>query len=280
MGLAGAATGALLALGLLLIASGLRGGQPTTAGRPPAWLSRTAFAPAVAGVAAAVLMLLLTGWLVGALLVGIAATAGPRAVRRAREQERHVQRTEAVATWTEMLRDTLAAAAGLEQAIQATATLAPAPIRPEITRLAHRLEHGHLPEALDQLADELANPAADRVIVALRTTARHQGRDLSGLLDALVRATRAEADLHRQVHASRARTRTATRVIIATLGLFAAGLVLFNRDYLAPYATVEGQAVLLLVGALVGLGLWLLQRMSRIEQPARVLTRREPGRAS
>ena len=67
-----------------------------------------------------------------------ARRALPRVLGRDPEHARRVARIEAVATWTEMLRDTLSAAAGLEQAILATAPLAPVAIRGEITELAAR----------------------------------------------------------------------------------------------------------------------------------------------
>ena len=70
--------------------------------------------------------------------------------RRCREDRAHaalVARVEAIAGWAEMLRDTIAAAAGLEQAIAATAPLAPPPIRDEVVMLAARLERERLSTA-------------------------------------------------------------------------------------------------------------------------------------
>ncbi|MBV9381884.1 MAG: type II secretion protein F, partial [Streptosporangiaceae bacterium] len=74
-------------------------------------------------VAVGVLAGVATGWVVGAVLAGLAVWALPRVLGRDPEQARRVARIEAIATWTEMLRDTLSAAAGLEQAILATAPL-------------------------------------------------------------------------------------------------------------------------------------------------------------
>src|SRR5437763_17215846 len=90
-----------------------------------------------------------TGWVVGAVLAGLAVWALPHVLGRDPEHARRVARIEAIATWTEMLRDTLSAAAGLEQAILATAPLAPPAIRGEITDLTVRLENG------DRLAPSL-----------------------------------------------------------------------------------------------------------------------------
>ena len=275
MVLIGAVCGALFGLGLTLVVLGARGVPPRfaivaerTARQRSSWLAR-----AVAAFVAALGMLALTGWPVGALLAGLAAIVVPGALGRMRHEAATVDRTEAVAAWTEMLRDTLAAAAGLEEAITASADAAPEPIRAEVARLARRLERGSLPEALEHFADEVANPAADLVVAALLTAARREARELVPLLGALAASARAEADMRLRVHVSRARIRTAVRVIVGTLGLFAGGLLMFNRPYLAPYGTAMGQLVLLVVGTVFAAGWWLLQHMAQIEQPQRFLAR-------
>jgi tight adherence protein B len=282
MVLIGAVCGAALGLGVLLVVLGLRGTPPRPPrpsrradGRLPRWLLQT-----TAAVVAAIVVLLLTGWPVGALLAGVIAAVVPSTLGRIRKEADAVARTEAVAAWTELLRDTLAAAAGLEEAIAATATAAPEPIRPEVQRLGRRLDHGTLPDALERFADELANPAADLVVAALLTAARREARELVPLLTELARSARAEAEMRLRVHVSRARIRTAVRVVVGTLGLFAGGLLLFNRPYLAPYGTAVGQLVLLGVGALFAAGWWLLQKMAAIEAPARFLARPPEGRWS
>ena len=56
------------------------------------------------------------------------------------ERDRLMRRSEAVASWAEMLRDTIAAHAGLQEAIAVTARVAPAPIRTEVQTLAVRAE--------------------------------------------------------------------------------------------------------------------------------------------
>lgn len=281
MVLIGAVCGAALGLGVLLVVLGLRGTPPGPP-RPsrlthdhPRWLLQ-----ATAAVVAAIVVLLVTRWPVGALLAGLVAVVVPGALGRIRQEADTVARTEAVAAWTELLRDTLAAAAGLEEAIGATAAAAPEPIRSEVKRLGRRLEHGTLPDALERFADELANPAADLVVAALLTAARREARELVPLLTELARSARAEAEMRLRVHVSRARIRTAVRVVVGTLGLFAGGLLLFNRPYLAPYGTAVGQLVLLGVGAVFAAGWWLLQKMAVIEAPERFLARPSEGRWS
>jgi tight adherence protein B len=280
MVLIGAVCGAALGLGVLLVVLGLRGtppGPPRPSrggdGRQRRWLLQT-----TAALVAALVTFVVTGWPVGALLAALVAAVVPGSLGRIRGEADTVARTEAVAAWTELLRDTLAAAAGLEEAIAATATAAPEPIRAEVARLGRRLEHGSLPDALERFADELANPAADLVVAALLTAARREARELVPLLSELARSARAEAEMRLRVHVSRARIRTAVRVVVGTLGLFAGGLLVFNRPYLAPYGTAVGQLVLLGVGAVFAAGWWLLQKMAAIEAPERFLARPAEGR--
>jgi Flp pilus assembly protein TadB len=227
----------------------------------------------VAGaVAAGAVAGVLTGWVVAAILAAVAAATLPRLLSSDRGHAARVARIEAIAGWTEMLRDTLAAAAGLEQAIVATARTAPEAIRADVGELAVRIERGeNLPEALRELADELADPTADLVLSALVLAAGHQTRQLAALLGELAAEAREQVVMRLRVDAGRARTRTSVRVIVTTTLVFALGLLMLNRDFLAPYDTASGQLVLLIVGALFGLGFWWLARLSRVREPERFL---------
>ena len=277
--LLGAVVGAGIGLGVVLVILGATGEAVTLRPRrPQSRLDRASGDRALWQGAAVVVVTLLawaaTGWVVGALIAGVLVVLLPRQWARARVDAEIVGRTEGVATWTEMLRDTLSAAAGLEQAIITTSSNAPAAIRPEVGALGRRLDRGErLVPALRRLADELANPAADLVVAALVTAAQREARDLVPLLGSLARSTRAEAELRLRVHASRARLRTAVRVVVGSLGLFAGGLILFNPRYLEPYRSLTGQLVLLLVAAVMATGYVLMQRMARLQVPERFLTR-------
>lgn len=229
---------------------------------------RWALAALAAGIAAAVL----TGWLVAAPLAAAAVWYLPR-LRGARcAGERTTEVIEAVAGWTEMLRDTLAAGAGLEQTISATATTAPQPVRPHIQALARAIDAGEeLPTALRRLADKLEDPTADLVISALILSSRHQARQLGARLGALAEAARAQVEMRRRVAVAQARVRTTVNMITGTTLAFIGGMAVFNRDFLAPYDTLTGQAVLVGIAALFAAGLGWLARLARIEQPARFL---------
>lgn len=224
----------------------------------------------VTAVAVGVVTGVVTGWVVGAVLAALACWALPPVLGRDPRQARQIARIEAIATWTEMLRDTLAAAAGLEQAILATAPLAPTAIRPQISDLATRLGHGErLASSLRTLAGQLADPTADLVIASLVLAAEHQARQLGELLSSLAQAAREQASLRMRVQAGRARTQTSVRVIVGTTLGFATAMVLLDRAYLAAYDSLTGQVVLLVVGALFTAGFAWLARIATVPEPTR-----------
>ncbi|HWG99718.1 MAG TPA: type II secretion system F family protein [Pilimelia sp.] len=222
-------------------------------------------------VAVAVLVGLVTRWPVAAVLAGITAWVLPQLVGPDRAGARTVARIEGVATWTESLRDTLAAAAGLEQAIIATAPLAPEAIRGQVQRLAARLHHGdRLPVALRRFAAELDDPIGDLVATALVMAAERHARQIGELLSSLAEAARDQAAFRLRVAAGRTRTRTGTRVIVITTLVMTAGMTAFSPDYMGAYDSVTGQLVLLFVGSLFATGFWWAARMARIGEPERV----------
>ncbi|MEU7894241.1 type II secretion system F family protein [Nonomuraea sp. NPDC049152] len=267
-----ALTGAGIGLGLVLVATGFKPRVVEPRGPlDPRLLVRLA-----ACVGAAVLIGAVTRWPVGAALAGLAAWFLPKALGPDREHARQVARIEAVAVWAEMLRDTLAASAGLHQAVSSTAAIAPEPIRPEIMELAARLDQGErLPHGLKLLADDLADPTGDLVCGALILAAKRQAGQLGDLLGRLAEAARAHAVMRLRVAAARAQTHSSVRTIMAVTVLMAGGLMLFNRDFLAPYGTTIGQVVLLLVGLVFAASFYLIHRLSRIGEPPRVLTNLE-----
>ncbi|WP_103355731.1 type II secretion system F family protein [Amycolatopsis sp. CA-128772] len=268
-----------VAVGALLMVAGLRGrpARVVTSSRLSTWLAARHDRKQVGLLVAAVLVGLavgvVTGWVVGGILTVVAVVGLPRILGSNVDHQRQLERIEAIAGWTEMLRDTLVAAAGLEQAILATAAACPEAVREEITELAVRLERGErLAPSLRHLADQFRDPTADLVISALVLAAEHQARQLADLLGELAGEAREQASMRMRVEAGRARTRTSVRVVVITTLVFAVGLVLLNRGYLAPYDSAFGQIMLLLVGLLLAVAFTWLGRIVRQRDPERFLT--------
>jgi tight adherence protein B len=270
-----AACGALVGLGVFLALAGLRGVVPA-GGRPPRSpitpARRQAFVVRLAlGTGAAIVVLLATRWVVGAVLAGALGAGGPTLFGGGAQRARAIARIEAIAAWTEMLRDVTAAGAGLQEALAATAPVAPAPIRTEAQALAVRLERDRLVPALLGFADAVADPMADLVVAALVTAATEQTRRLSDLLGTLAQAIRDQAAMRLRVEAGRARTRATAKAVAAIALAAAVGFVVFDRGFLRPYDTALGQVVIGLIGACFAGAFWLLARMGRPATPPRLL---------
>ena len=181
---------------------------------------------------------------------------------------------EAIASWTESLRDTISAAAGLEQAIIATENHCPRAIKEPVQRLVASLRYGTLEVALRRFADDIAHPSCDFVVAALITAATHQSRDLAQLLTHLAECSRSECELYLRIWVSRARTRASVRIISGTIICFGLGLVLFNLSYLRPFFSREGVFVLLAIAVSFACSLYWMSQIARVEVPGRLLAHR------
>ncbi len=259
-----------LALGVLLVVSGLERRIDLGRSPRPTW-TRDSRTRLVRATALSVPVLVATRWPVAAVMCGLLGWCSPELLGGRAAREAEVARTEAIATWTEMLRDTIAAAHGLEAAITATSAVAPEPIRLEVLALATAIEREPLPVALQRLADDLSHPIADLVVASLSVAATESVRELTDLLSTLAASARDEAAMQLRVEAARARMRTAVRIITACTVVTAAGLVILNPSYVTVYSSALGQATLALISVCWGLALLWLARMSRFQAPERFL---------
>ncbi|MGE0139366.1 MAG: type II secretion system F family protein [Ilumatobacteraceae bacterium] len=269
--------GALVAGGLWLAVTSMRR-VPVRPGpsRPPWLVGLAALDTARLAVAAAVglLALVLTRWPVAAIGAGIGGWFAGGMLRRP-GRERTEARTEAIALWTEMLRDSMGTARGVEGVLVATAGAAPIAIRPEVQRMAARLPHEPLADVLDDLAADLDHPLGDLVVTALRLTATTGGRRVRDVLSDLATAAYGEAESLRRIAVARQRPRAALKYTALVIAGFIAVLVVFSRTYLEPYGSPLGQLVLAVVGAYWTAGFWWMHRMGQIAPTRRFLRPRE-----
>ena len=259
--------GASAGLGLAIAAAGAR--RAPRRERSWSWrarLSGLSTARLVAAVAVPLLVGAVTGWPVAAGLALAAVLLVPRVWDVRRAVDRRIGRLEALATWTRRLADLLAAGAGLEQALASSMRAAPAAIAPDVARLAWRLRAtGSTQDALRGFADDLADSTGDLVVAALLLASERRGRGLASTLTALATTVDAEVAMRRQVEADRAGPRTTVRyVLLITLGAVGA-LVLFDRSYLAPFATPVGQLALALTGGMFAMAFLFMHRLTSDE---------------
>ncbi len=266
--------GALAGGGLTLLVAAVRGRPARAGGRPGGAGRLRALAGPRGAVAllAGLLVLLVTRWLVGAagvmlLVVAWGSLGGAAAERRS------IVRLDALATWTESLRDTIAGALGLEQAIPASLRAAAPALHEPLARLVNRLHtRMPMPEALRRFAADLDDPGADLIIAALIINARLRGPGLRDLLGALAESVREELDMRRKVNAERRSTRRSAQIVVGVSVGLALALALFNQSYVRSYDSVAGQLVLVVVVALYAGGFIWMRRLATFETPERLLT--------
>jgi Flp pilus assembly protein TadB len=227
-------------------------------------------------VGAGLVVLLLTQWPVAGSASGILVFAWDRLFGGAGEERAAMKRVEALAAWTESLRDTIAGAVGLEQAIPASARASAPALRGPLEALVDRLRsRTPLPEALQHLADDIDDASADIIIAALILNSKLRGPGLREVLGALAKSAREEVDMRQRIMAQRSSTRRSVQIVIGVSVAFVLGLAIFNRSFVQPYGTPVGQLVLACVCGLFAAGFWWLRKLSRIETPDRFLSRDE-----
>lgn len=227
-----------------------------------------------AGVLLALLIGVVTHWPVAALGLGGMVAFWPALTGGSRAEQTQIARLEALVTWTEALRDTTAAHAGLEQAIPATAETAPPIIRPALQRMVgHIRTRVPLEDALQDLAEQLDH-AADMIIVALINNVKRRGDGLVHVLSGLAAASREELDLRRKITAGRAGDRRAVQLMMVIVLAVATFLVMFSGgSYTKPYGTVGGQLVLAIVLAMFTTSFLWIRKLAGARPPSPFLPR-------
>ena len=267
--------GALIGGGLFLLVAYVAGVDMPGGGGGGARLVRITSRRLVVAAAVGLAVLLLTRWVVLTAAAAVLVLVWPMLFGGSRQERVAAARIEGLATWAESLRDTIAGAVGLEQAIPATVYAASPVIRGDLTLLADRMRvRVPLPVALRQFADDLDDPTADLIICALMMNSRLRGPGLRQLLGNLAGTARAELDMRQRVSASRAGTRRSAQIVVVFSILIILGMAVFNRSFVAPYGSAQGQMVLFVVVALFAVGLMWMRRLAGVTLPRRFLTAR------
>jgi Flp pilus assembly protein TadB len=267
--------GAVTGGGLFLLVIALRGLPVRPKNQGPGKLERQVreLFSVRGGIALVVgiLVLVATRWIVAGVGVALLVYSW-RSLGGAASERKTMARLESLATWTESLRDTIAGAVGLEQAIPSSIRVADISIREPLTKLVDRL-HTRIPMhvALRRFADDLDDPSADMIIAALIINSRLRGPGLRALLGALAISVREELDMRRKVNAGRRSTRRSVQIVVTVSVGMAVGLAVLDHAFLSPYDGVYGQFVLVIIGAIYAAGILWLRRLATFESPQRLL---------
>jgi Flp pilus assembly protein TadB len=267
--------GALAGGGLFLLIVAVRGIAPKPpslrAKRIEAQLRELFGVRGAVALIAGILILAATGWVVAGIGTAL-LVLGWRGIGGAAGERKAMARLEALATWTESLRDTVAGAVSLEQAIPSSLRAAAPSLQGPLASLVDRLHtRMPMPEALGRFADDLDDPSADMVIAALIINARLRGPGLRDLLSALAASVREELHMRTKVNAERRSTRRSIQIVVAVSVGLALVLAIFNRGYVHPYGSALGQLILIVVAALYAVAFLWLRRLARFDTPERLL---------
>jgi Flp pilus assembly protein TadB len=267
--------------GLIVIASALRS-DPNSPLTTPSLLTRLRASIAgpllgvrlIGGLVVGVGVLALTRWPVAALAVTALIVFWPALFGAVGSSRNRVAQLEALAIWTECLKDLISGATGLHEAIPTSVATAPPVLLSPLSRLSGLIgAREPLPAALRQLAEDLADPSADLIIAALIMNAETRGPGLAASLDRLAGSIREELELRRSIEASRRGGRRSVQImgvaIVVTACLMA---FVFPPQFSAPYRNPTGQLVLLGVFAIFTACFAALRRLGDPDVPQTFLT--------
>ena len=257
--------GALVGCGAFVAALGLR---RVTRARPVRQEARSGardrlLVQAAVGVLVGLIVLLLTGWPVGTVLLGAIAASLPAVFGGRAARQAEIARAEAIATWTGQLRDVLRGGSGLLDSIEASAARAPGPIRPQVERLALGMRRGQLVPALRAFAADVDDPMANLVVASLIVAATEQVGHLGDLLGMLAERTTERVRMRMRIERDRASIRTQVRGVVLVTLICMGGMAAFNRGLLAAYDSATGQLALAVIGSCFLAGFALLARLAR-----------------
>ncbi|MYG94833.1 MAG: type II secretion protein F [Acidimicrobiia bacterium] len=228
-----------------------------------------------ASVLGFVITFVFTGWPVAGGLIAVSAFSAPKLWTAKAQRASELERMAALATWVEMMRDTISAASGLNETLQATADSAPAIIRPTVRQLVGRAERESLNEALTKFAQEMNHAIVDIIALTLSKAAANQVGSLQQALGELANNTRQEVSMRLKIEASRARQHASARFVMGVIAVFCVGLIAFSRPYLEPFDSASGQVALAIIGTLFIGSAVALEKMSRFRALPRILTLRD-----
>lgn len=231
--------------GLLLVVAGACGALPHQIERGTGTVGpdRAALRAGLA-LAGFLVVFVVTRWPVAAVFCGAAGWALPTLAEARRKRQAAVDRVEAIAAWAETLRDTMAASAGMQEALRTSAKVAPAPIRAEVTDMALRLQHESVLSTLRRFAADMNHPLADNLVASLILATSRHGGSLQGVLAMAAKNARDSASMWRHIEGSRSKTYAQSRMAGWVSAITIVLVVLGRRSFVEPFDSPFGQIVL------------------------------------
>jgi tight adherence protein B len=259
--------GAGVAAGIVALVALARGRRLTLPELKPSGLSEADRRRLTYGIPIIVVVALVTRWPVAVLAAIVILLLWPRIAGASGVGQAALDQLEALAIWTESMRDITRASTGLEEAIPITAESAPDVLRPALRRLSDRLTARiPLDSALRDFAADADDAGVDYVVAALILNVRTRGPELAAVLTRLADSTRAELAMRQEVEAERRRLRRHTWIMFAIVSIWIAAQLLVARHHVEPFGQPVGQVVL---AGIVAMWVFAAIRARTLSEPVR-----------
>lgn len=217
----------------------------------------------------ALLAMTRSAWL--ALAFAVLAGYLPVAMLKARHGRRVRERREVWPDAIDHLVSAVRAGMSLPDAVSVLAERGPDALRGSFVHFTAAYHAtGRFGDALDLLKEELADPAADRVVEALRVARDVGGTELGRTLRTLSAFLRDEHRVRRELEARQSWVIVAARLAFAT-PWFVLLLLATKPEAVAAYRRPEGALVVAVGAALATAGYRLMLRIGRLPTEERVL---------
>ncbi len=279
-----AATGMLIAAGLVAIAVGLvrtePGGEPPQRSASELWArltrrpdgarGRRRDALLVASFLGGLALATVTGWVITIALLPVMALGLPALLSI--PKPRDVALLEGLDRWVRTLTATLPTGKSIPDAIRLSRRTAPeniaAPLGLLVARLNNRWETR---DALMRFADDLDSPDADGVIAALILAAQRGSNGAAATLGALADSLQSQLGARRLIEIERAKPYIVVRqVTVITMVTLALAFV-FGRGFFVPYGTPLGQVILSGLLSCYVASLVMMRRRAAVRRRDRIL---------
>ncbi|MDN5893313.1 MAG: hypothetical protein L0H93_04745, partial [Nocardioides sp.] len=200
-----------------------------------------------------------------AVIAGAAVVLWPLIVGGGKVERATLAKLDALAQWTESLRDLAQKGAGLESVIPKTIPTASDVLAPPLRHLSFRLSvRVPLPEALSLFADEVDDAGADLVVAALALSARQRKGQLSRVLSALSSALRDELEARTKIMRERNVVRREAAQVAGLSAVLVFGATLFAPPALPGPASVASDV---LPFVLAGAFFFVFSRVRKLAEP-------------
>ena len=223
------------------------------------------------GILAGFLAQSLLGLVAVSVLLALLGASAPYAyyVQR-QERRRGVFQLELVEAISQ-LRDSVKVGLSVQESLGALARNGPEGLRSEFDRLVNQLRVSKFRDVIEGAQDRLADPVFDTFAATLLMNERLGGRNLSGVLERLAAATRAQLKVEQEARAYQAHTVTTARILAGLPPLFLVGLRFLSPSYVEAFAHPGGQLALVISAMSILVGYNMMRWMTRLPAQPRVL---------